>query len=216
MASPTRSYRGVPAPERREARRRQLMDAALQIMGTQGWSATTVRGVCQEARLTPRFFYESFADMDALAVAVLDEIVVTATARVTEAILASGDDPEERVRAAIEAMVDQLTEDPRRARVAFVEALGSEPMMKRRLVALGELARFIAAQARVTYRLPARSDPFVELTSIVLAGGLTELMIVWLGGGLEMSRDELVESCVQLLVATGEGAAAIARARRAP
>ena len=192
------------------------MDAALEIMGTQGWSATTVRGVCHEARLTPRFFYESFADIDALAVAVLDEIIVTATARVTEAILAADDEPEARVRSAIEAMVDQLTEDPRRARVAFVEALGSEPMMKRRLVALHELAQFIAAQARATYHLPSGADAFVELTSIVLAGGLTELMIVWLGGGLEMSRDELVDRCVELLVATGEGAAAIARTRHAP
>ena len=42
------------------------------------------------------------------------------------------------------------------------------------------------------------------------------LMIVWLGGGLQMSRDELVDGCVELLVATGEGAAAIARARHTP
>jgi AcrR family transcriptional regulator len=32
------------------------MDAALEIIGTQGWSQTTTRGVCEQARVGPRFF----------------------------------------------------------------------------------------------------------------------------------------------------------------
>jgi AcrR family transcriptional regulator len=209
--APTRIYRGVPAQQRRAERRRKLMDAALEIMGTEGWGATSVRGVCQRSRLTPRFFYESFEDIDALAVAVLDEIVATATARALEAIAAAPDEPAAKIRAAIETMVGELTADPRRARVAFVEALGSEPMMKRRLALMRDIARVIAAQARATYDLPAEANPFVEVTSIVFAGGLVELLIVWLEGGLNMSRDELIDRCVELLATTGEGAAALAR-----
>jgi AcrR family transcriptional regulator len=167
--------------------------------------------VCQRSRLTPRFFYESFEDIDALAVAVLDEIVATATARALEAIAAAPDEPAAKIRAAIETMVGELTADPRRARVAFVEALGSEPMMKRRLALMRDIARVIAAQARATYDLPAEANPFVEVTSIVFAGGLVELLIVWLEGGLNMSRDELIDRCVELLATTGEGAAALAR-----
>ena len=34
-----------------------------------------MRAVCQGARLNPRYFYESFDDLDALVVAVYDRVV---------------------------------------------------------------------------------------------------------------------------------------------
>lgn len=211
----TTVYRGVSARDRRAARREQLLAAGLEMMSTEGWSATSVRGVCQRAGLTPRFFYESFDDLDALAVAVLDEILDRVFARGVETLADAPDDPRARVQAAIETMVGELIDDPRRARVVFIEALGSEPLMKRRLSALREIAALIAGQARATYDFPPGSDRFVELTSIVLAGGVTELVIVWLDGGLDVTRDELIAATVELVarvsadagrMATGVGA----------
>src|SRR5438034_2398782 len=113
----TRVYGGVSADERVEARRRRLMDAGLELIGTEGWSGTSVRAVCREAALTPRFFYESFADLDALAVAVFDDISVQATAAILEAVTDAPAEPAAQARAAIATFVDELTEDPRRARV---------------------------------------------------------------------------------------------------
>jgi len=206
-------YRGVPADQRRAERRARLMEAALDIMGTQGWSATTVRGVCQHARLTPRFFYESFPDLEALAVAVFDDIVASATARVIEAMAQAPDDIEAKARAAIGTFVGEVLDDPRRARVAFREALGSEPLMERRLATMRAMADLIAAQARATYHLPARGDPFVDLTAALLAGGLAELLIVWLEGDLALDREQLVEDCVALSVAMAQSAVEISRKR---
>src|SRR5881398_2641123 len=128
MVSATRVYGGVSADERQRARRARLMDAALELMGSEGWSATSVRAVCRNAGLTPRFFYESFEDLDALAVAVFDDIAVTATAAILEAVRDAADEPATRARAAIATFVAELTDDPRRARVAFAEALGSEAL----------------------------------------------------------------------------------------
>ena len=210
---PTGVYRGVPADERRAERRARLMAAALDIMGTQGWSATTVRGVCQRAKLTPRFFYESFPDLEALAVAVFDDIVTAATARVIEAMAQAPDDIEAKARAAIGTFVREVIDDPRRARVAFREALGSEPLMQRRLDTMRAMANLIADQARVSYNLPPGADPFVDLTAALLAGGLAELLIVWLEGDLPLGREQLVEDCVALSVAMGESAVEIARTR---
>jgi AcrR family transcriptional regulator len=210
---PTGVYRGIPADQRRAERRARLMDAALDIMGTQGWSATTVRGVCQHARLTPRFFYESFSDLEALAVAVFDDIVASATANVIEAMAAAPDDMEAKARAAIGTFVRDVLDDPRRARVAFREALGSEPLMQRRLATMRMMADLIATQARASYKLPATTDPFVDLTAALLAGGMAELLIVWLEGDLPLDREQLVEDCVALSVAMAESAAEIARKR---
>ena len=45
--------------------RQALMDAALDLVATDGVAAVTVRGVCAQARLNDRYFYESFrGDID--------------------------------------------------------------------------------------------------------------------------------------------------------
>ena len=69
-----RRYRGVSAEERRAARRRQLLDAALEIAGTRGVERATMTAICAEAGLTERYFYESFADTDELLGAVYDQV----------------------------------------------------------------------------------------------------------------------------------------------
>ena len=51
------------------------------------------------------------------------------------------------------------------------------------------------------------------MTATLLAGGIAELLISWLAGDLDVSRDELVDDCVALFIATGEAAAAVGRAR---
>ncbi len=107
-----RNYAGRSAQERRGTRRRALLDAGLELIGTQGWTQTSVRGVYQLAGVSPRFFYESFEDLDALAVAVYDEIVGEATANVIAAVSVAGSDRHDQAEAAMRAVVDGLTEDP--------------------------------------------------------------------------------------------------------
>lgn len=214
MANPAKGvYRGVSAEQRHAERRRLLMDAALQLLGTEGWSATTVRGVCQGARLTPRFFYESFEDIDALAVAVYDELMESAITHAFEAFAAAGETPRDKADAVIGTFVRELTDDPRKARVVFVEAVGCEPLMERRRATMASFVKLGAAQARAFYRASGNDDPFVEMTAAVLSGGLGELLIIWLDGSLKMTREQLIEDFVTLFVVTGESAAAIATDR---
>lgn len=75
----TRPYRGVPADQRRARRRAALMEAGLELLGTRGWAATTVRQVCAEAGLNDRYFYENFPDRDALLLAIIDDQVAQGT-----------------------------------------------------------------------------------------------------------------------------------------
>lgn len=211
-ASPARTYGGRSADERREARRRRLLDAGLDLIGTDGWSATTVRAVCARAGLSARFFYESFADLDALAVAVFDEVLGRALIAAHTAMEAAAAG-EARLRAGVDALLADMTDDPRRARLAFVEALGSGPLMEARMRGMRTLAALLAHEMRGVADVPA-DDDFAELVAIGLSGALTELMIVWLGGELAQSRDELVDDVVALVVLNAEGAAAVARKRR--
>ena len=211
--SSTGVYGGVPADERRAQRRARLLEAALELLGRQGSAHLSVRGVCREAQLSSRFFYESFEDLDALTLAVFDDIHARATGRVLEAIAAAGADPGAQARAAIGTFVHELTDDPRRGRIMVVEALSSAPLMSRRVAAMRDMTRLIAALGRATYHPPPAAETLVDVTATLLAGGLAELLVAWMDGSLTASREELIEDCAALFMATVEGAARIGRAR---
>jgi AcrR family transcriptional regulator len=211
--APTGVYRGVAAEERRAERRARLLDAALELVGGGGWQAATVRGVCAQAGLTTRYFYESFATRQALVIALFDAVTEEAAVRVLTAVATAPDDAERKAHAAVGTFVDLLVEDPRKARVAFAETQGDDALTQRRRDGLRMFARLTAEQALDFYGAPADVDRIVQLTATLLAGGLSELLMAWLDGDVEATRDELVDDCAMLFAAAGETAAAIARRR---
>lgn len=208
-------YAGVPAEDRRAERRARLLEAGLDIVGTGGWQAAGVRAICARAKLTPRYFYESFENREELLVAVFDAISEEAAARVVDAVVAAPAEAAAKSRAAVAAFVDLLEEDPRKARVMFVEAMGIEALERRRHEVLRMFARIIREQGQDFYGPAPGAERILDTTAFLLAGGLAELLLAWLDGELSSTRDELVEDVSALLAATGEAAAAIARGRTA-
>src|SRR5690606_14718150 len=110
-----------------------LLDAAYELLGTEGSAGTSVRAVCQRAALNPRYFYESFEDLDALLIAVYDRLVEQLGQQVLAAVEATSEDPRDRVRAVMETTVAFVDDDRRRGRILYVEALGSEALNRRRI-----------------------------------------------------------------------------------
>ena len=214
MERATGIYRGVTADARRAERRARLLDAALELVGSGGWGAASVRAVCAEAKLTARYFYESFDSREELLLALFDTITEEAAVKVVEAVAAAPGDAEAKSHAAIGAFVDVLVEDPRKARVAFNEAEGNEALLRRRRDGLRLFARLVAEQARAFYGAPPdHADHIIDVTATLLAGGLAELLPAWLDGQVAATRDELVDDVAALFAATGGTAAAIARRR---
>jgi AcrR family transcriptional regulator len=202
-------YGGVVASERQAGRRARLLEAALELLGTEGWQATTVRAICANARLTPRYFYESFADRDELLVALFDQLVAEAAGRVLEAVGSAEDDARAKARAAIGAFVELVTDDPRKARVLFMEAVGSEPLALRRFETVRMFAGLVARQGREFYGVHGGS--LVDTTALMLVGGLAETLLSWLDGTLDVTREQLIEDCTDLFVIMGEGASGMLR-----
>ncbi|MGV7904576.1 TetR family transcriptional regulator, partial [Mycobacterium kansasii] len=62
MDEVVRPWRGVSAEDRRSARRAQLLEACLDVVGDAGVEAVTADAVAQRAGLSKRYFYEAFAD----------------------------------------------------------------------------------------------------------------------------------------------------------
>lgn len=201
IQAPTGVYGGVPADERRADRRERLLDAGLDVLGSDGWQATTVRGVCERAKLNPRYFYESFSGLDELLVAVFDRIAQEAIDAVLAAVAERPEDPAATARATIAAFVELMTDDPRKGRIAFVEAMGSEALMRRRLDTLQQMADLMVAYGRSLPEARGTDGQTIQLTAQMMAGGLTEALIAWLEGRLEVSRERLVEHAAAMFVA---------------
>jgi AcrR family transcriptional regulator len=208
-------YGGASADERRAARRERLLNAAFESLGRGGWRETTVRGVCEGAGLNPRYFYESFADLDELVGAVFEREVGRATAEILAAFGAAPNDARAKSRAVIEACVEHLADDRRRARVLFSEALADDALARRRLETMHAVGQLVATTARQFYGRSGDDDPIAELAGALLVGGLVESIIAWLDGRLEIEREQLVTDLTELWVVMGEGALAIADRRAA-
>lgn len=209
-----RVYAGRSAQERAATRRRRLLDAGLELLGTRGWSDTTVRGICEEAGLSTRFFYESFHSLEALALAVYDEIVEQTVAGVVTAVGEDGRTREERAHAGIEAMVSRVVDDPRRARVVLVESHNSEALAQRRMATMQDLASVVAMLGRTEYDVPQGAEPLLELTGEFVIGGVVEVLIAWLNRGLDIPRERLIEDCARLVIGVGDTVGAILRVER--
>ena len=89
----------------------------------------------------------------------------------------------------------------------FTEAIGSEALAERRRQTLRGFAALVAAQGRAFYGAPASSDRLVELSALMLVGGLSETFAAWLDGEVPATVAELIDDCTALFVAIGEAAA---------
>jgi AcrR family transcriptional regulator len=188
-----RSWAGVAADDRRAERRTLLLDAAFDLLGTEGWSGTTVRAVCQTAQLNPRYFYESFDDLDALVVAVYDRVGTELRVEVEKAV-ATASTLEAIVRATVDRTVRFVDEDRRRGRVLYHEALGNEALNRRRREAASELASLIAAGS---------TDARHRLNAAFVVGGFSEVLMAWLDGHIKVSRKRLIDQTTDLFLALG-------------
>jgi AcrR family transcriptional regulator len=196
----TRPYGGVSAAERVAARRERLLEAGLELFGSRGFESTGVKELCREARLTDRYFYESFRDGRALFVAVFDRVTDELFTEVAQAVAAVEPRPEPQLRAAISTFVRALADDPRRARIVFSEAGGAGPQVEQHL--RGTLRRFtdlVAATAR--QHLPGDvPDARVEVLALALVGTLERVVIEWHDGRLDLDVDGIVDEVTELFV----------------
>jgi AcrR family transcriptional regulator len=204
-------YAGKTAQDRSDTRRRRFIDAAVTLIATRGMGNTTVRGICDQAGLSTRFFYESFDSLDAIAAAAYDDCVGHAFGTIFPATTAAGPDRFEMSRASLAAMVDYLTEYPNNARVVLLEALGTGVLAAKRRDTMHLLKSTIATLAQTTYAIDEH-DPIVNVTATLIAGGVAELMIGWLDGSVELPREQLIDQCARLIVEIGDTALAVSAA----
>jgi AcrR family transcriptional regulator len=199
--SGARSYGGKSADERVTARRARLIDATISLLASGGEARTTMTAVCAKAGLTERYFYESFGSRDDVLLAALDSVSEEIAQTALDAVAASSGEPADRVRAVIGAVVDLVVADPDKMRVAVIESNANALMRARRHELLGSFAALVAAEAREIFGGETWPEPRDHLQAVIFMAGLSELVASWLLGEVELTRDELVTTASDSLVA---------------
>ncbi|MBC7665645.1 MAG: TetR/AcrR family transcriptional regulator [Caulobacter sp.] len=208
---PARAYGGVALEERVAARRARFVEAGVERFGTQGFRGATVRGICATAGLTDRYFYESFASLEALLAEVYRTLTHDFAARLTQESIRSeawrGDAAaiERQTTAAYELWFDTVR-DPRFARIVLVEVLGvSEAIDALYEESARAMAELTIAPLAATQPALKLSKSRRELLGRALVGSGLQVAKMWMTGGYKLARRDVVRTCV--LVATGTLAA---------
>ncbi|WP_378735702.1 TetR/AcrR family transcriptional regulator [Nocardia brasiliensis] len=194
MATTSRSYGGVPIEQRRARRRAALLDAAQEIIGTSGFAKLTVSGLCTEAKLSERYYYESFGDLDTVFSELFDRIVDEIGQAVVTAFVTTPADIRAKTRAAIAAAVDLIADDPRKARIVTVEAQLNPALLMRRAEVMRSFAGIMMAVCadEVGADLVESAGDQAEFAATHLLGGLWETTNSWLTGTLPITRSTLI------------------------
>ena len=202
---PTRSYRGLSQDERRAERRARLIAAAIAVYGERGYHQATVKAVCEAAGLTERYFYESFANSEALLIDSFNAVTWSVLAVITQAAKEAGRARTARSRAMLHAYFAALQREPQSARVFLVEIRGVSRAVDQAfdtaLRAIGkEVARIVAPPGAV-------ED---ELLQAGVVGGVIHIALRWIEDGYQPEIESVVDTALKL----GTVLASNSRARR--
>ena len=189
----TRLYRGARIEERRAERRSQLIDAAIKVYGEVGYRNATVKAVCEKAKLTERYFYESFDNSEALLIAAYAHV----TAELHEEMAKAGepfvDDDVARVTAVLRIYFVCLRQQPQPAKVFLLEIVGISPAV--------DAARMHALKVMSNVLLPSsapgsKGSGLVTLSSAGMIGAVINIALRWVSQGYAQPLDDVVATAV--------------------
>jgi AcrR family transcriptional regulator len=172
-----------------------MLAAAIDAVEESGYAAMTVAAVIGRARVSRKTFYDVFANRDDCFVAVVEEIFARARS-VAGAAYAAETSWLAATRAALNSLLCLIDDEPRLARIWFVDALaGPEAVLERKAAATAMLAaavdvgRGVAGEGRQPSRLTAEAT----------VGGISQIVHTRLVDGYEGSFAELLGPCMYLI-----------------
>jgi AcrR family transcriptional regulator len=213
LASSAGGWGGPPGQQVSSLQRARIMAAAVDAVAEVGYQGMTVAAVIQRARISRKTFYEAFANRDACFVAIVDQIFARAHS-VVGAAYAAESNWLAATRAAMHSLLGLIDEEPRLARIWFVDAMaGSEAVQARR----AQAAALLAAAVDGGRELAGERRQPSPLSAEAAVGGIEHIIYTRLANGHYDPCVELLGPCMHVIVLPYLGAArAMAELRRKP
>jgi AcrR family transcriptional regulator len=198
-----RAYGGISPEQRKAERRAKLLQAGLQLFTGTGFAATKISGLCTEAGVSTRNFYEEFASKEDLLRDLHDLINATAFTRVRTALAGlATDDVRVRITTLLDVFVRSVTADPRVPRLNYVEAVGVNAEIEQQHVRwVNTWAEFIESEALRAAAAGVAPQRSYRLTAIALVGAITGLLREWQAHRPPLAVDEIAGEIRELMLA---------------
>lgn len=190
-----RPYRGIEAADRLAKRRARLLGAGLDLLGAESPAELTVRGICRQAGVAARYFYESFTDKDEFVAAVFDGVIADLAAT-TQAVVAAAP-AEEQARAGMANLVRTIGGDPRVGRLLFSVQLANAVLVRKRAESSALFAMLSGRHVETALRVPENDR--IKAAAHFVVGGVTQTIGAWLAGEVRLDPDQLIDQLASLL-----------------
>ena len=183
--------RGTRLP--RHERRRQLLDAALEVFVSQGYHAAAMDDIAERAGVSKPVLYQHFPGKLDLYLALLDQSVDELVATVRDA-LESTTDNKQRVAATFTAYFEYVAGEGQAFRLVFESDLSNEAAVRERLErGQQECAQMISQMVEQDAGL---DDDEAHLLSVAMVGLAQVTARYWL-----TTRDQIPRETAEQLVA---------------
>lgn len=196
-----RAYGGESHEQRVQKRRDQFIAAGKHLFGTVGYRRTTVRGLCKEAGLTDRYFYESFSTIEDLLVAVYDKLVLDMQLAIVAALAQADEeqDPSVWIDRGLDAFFAAV-EDAEAARIVWLEVLGVSAAVDAVYVrTLKQFADMVLALVREAFPEWSVDTPTAPVVAMGLIGAASESAKNWMMSGYSEPRSTMVRGVAVIL-----------------
>jgi AcrR family transcriptional regulator len=205
---------GLDDQQRQAQRRTLLLDAALELFGTRGYARTSIELLCQTAGIGTNSFYDLFPSKEAVLIGLYDQISADLRSGLADTYTAHQHDPQ-LIRALVGGFVHGTLDDPRVARVAFIESAGvsSEVEEHRRQTrndfvdGLQAIGRQIgdASVPEASGHEAARPGPSPRRNAVAIVGAIIETTVDWLldpePDPIERLIDDIAHHCSRVVEA---------------
>lgn len=174
------AYRTTPKTvERKAARRKRLLAAAIRLFGREGYHATTVPKIVAAAGSSVGSFYFYFRNKEDVFAAALESIGGSIADALNAAIAAAGSGVLPQMRAAVRALVQFLADHPDEARILIIETSGLGKRLEdvRRAIVASHTRSVERALVAISGRLPAMET---GVAASCWVGSVYEAVFHWL------------------------------------
>jgi AcrR family transcriptional regulator len=160
----------VPIFVNHDERREEIITAAIEVLGTQGFAKFTLRAVGQHMGGSVTLVTHYFPNRDSLLNALLETIL--SEARATQDELAAIADPHERLESVVRYFLPMTEETMliERARVACASHRNVDPLIAEHMELIDPVMRDVIRQAVADFVEPKQLDATVDLIRLWTAG----------------------------------------------
>jgi AcrR family transcriptional regulator len=205
-AKNSRTFRGQSGEERKQERRKRLIEAGVLAFGSRSYHDVTVREVCAGAKLTERYFYESFQNMPALFMEVFAEVNLTLKNAVLRAIMFAPREPLALAEAYLRAYFTFIREDPKRARIVGFAALEVNQQVRQFVErAIEDYANTVRSFMMLLYPAASNDPRFtMDLLSYGIVGSNTYIAERWIAENFKTPIEVVVSTNLLLFRSIAE------------